>query len=411
MIRVHVPASKSITQRALVLASLSDTPTEIENPLDCDDSQALVRALQKMGVVIEQESGCLRVNPPKRLTVGEDNTFYMGNAGTAVRFLTGLSLLVKGTYVIDGNEAMRGRPMPGLLAALRDLGVSVRELGHSGCPPIELKSQGPDLFDRPRQNRVVLQAGGSSQELSALLLSGCRLPGGLRVEVQGSMPSMPYVEMTRAVMSEFGVPVTLREPAFFDVLEAVPRNKRFTVETDWSSASYPLAAAWLTGKAVEIDNLRDDSIQGDREFPKILKKLDGPSPRILSMGNTPDLVPGIVACALFAEGTTEIVDAAHLRIKESNRIDDLVRELRKLGAMIEPRPDGMVVKARDLLPKEHNGSPGETTPSAALDPHDDHRLAMAFGLISLKVPSIQIMNKRCVSKSYPVFWEMLEKFR
>ncbi|MBN1946086.1 MAG: 3-phosphoshikimate 1-carboxyvinyltransferase [Bradymonadales bacterium] len=400
---IRVPSSKSVTQRALVLASLSRRHCRILQPLDCDDSRAMVAGLRQLGVAIEQQPEGWRVRGPQQL-VGPRQAIFVGNAGTAARFLTGLSPLVAGPFLVDGDEAMRRRPMPGLLEALAALGVRVETPNRPGCPPVRLEAKGNlatgTLAQAPEGIReVLLHAKGSSQEISALLLLGAGLPGGLRITVEGPIPSRPYLAVTEAVLSDFGVPVRRTGDNRW-LVGGVPFGiDEYTVEGDWSSASYPLAAAWLTGRPVRIANLDEGSPQGDRRFPDLLAQLSHPGQRLLELGDQPDLVPTLVACALFAQGSTAITRVAHLRIKESDRIAGLVFELRKLGADLTELEDGILVR------------PAPLSGPALLDPARDHRLAMAFGLVSLRVEEVEILDRGCVSKSYPDFWSMLEGFR
>ena len=363
--------------------------------------------LHSMGVQIEIAGERWFVDPPERLSPpGEP--LILGNAGTAVRFLTGLAPLVPGPYLIDGNAAMRRRPMPVLLGALRGLGVSVEELGRAGCPPVRLSGTKSRVGAAGAPEAVRFESGLSSQELSALLMLGAALPGGLSVFVQGQLPSRPYVELTIDVLEAFGVQVSEDQVVGAEVSErgtefcvspGPPRAAEYNVEGDWSSASYPLAAGFITGREVSINNLSPDSRQGDRVFPDLLERLAGPGPRTIDLVDAPDLAPSVVACALFADGETAITGAAHLRVKESDRIAVLVRELSKLGADLEERPDGITVRPRPLR------GPAE------LDPSADHRMAMAFGLVSLRVPDLHILDADCVSKSYPDYWSMLGCFR
>ena len=387
MIEVRVPPSKSLTQRALVLAAISGQSCRVINPLDCDDSRAMIDGLSALGAEINPGDGCWTVRPPAALRAPA-GPLILGNAGTAVRFITSLAPLVSGDYTVDGDPAMRTRPMPGLLESLASLGVTVEELGHSGCPPVRLSG------DATASKSVTLRAGGSSQELSALLLLGAGLPEGLQIKVAGALPSRPYIQMTVAVMKAFGVGVERPDEQTFLVAGGRPGADSYRVEGDWTSAGYPLAAARLTGKEVDLKGLQNDSVQGDRVVPQLLEQLG----RSLDLRDHPDLVPTLAACALFADGQTVITNVSHLRIKESDRIGGLVRELGKLGADIDERPDGVLIRPAPLC------GPGR------LDPAGDHRLAMAFGLVSLRVPDVEIHNPGCVSKSYPGFWKMLEAF-
>ncbi|MBW1811829.1 MAG: 3-phosphoshikimate 1-carboxyvinyltransferase [Deltaproteobacteria bacterium] len=399
MIEIHVPASKSITQRALLIAALSARPCRVRNPLDCHDSEAMRRGLRQLGVGIDDsQPECWIIQPPAVFSVPSQR-LNLGNAGTAVRFLAGLAPHVPGIYVIDGDKAMHTRPMPGLLDALKSLGVDIEELGNAGCPPIRFESLGPEVSSS-RPQLVNTRLSGSSQELSALLMSGCRNSDGLEIEISGTLPSRPYVAITIDVLASFGIKVSWQADNEIRVFPGTPQCDEYVVEGDWSSASYPLAASWLTKKPVSLQNVNDESVQGDSAVVRLIRQLDEPGARRMDLGDTPDLVPTIAACALFSSEPTEITNVAHLRIKESDRIGGLVNELSKLGAKIEEKPDGLVVYPAS-----------ENLRAATLDPTNDHRLAMAFGLVSLRLPKLDIRDRDCVAKSYPSFWEMLELFR
>ncbi len=399
MIEIQVPSSKSVTQRALILAGLSDCPSKIQNPLDCDDSRALRAGLAQLGVSSRSDGSYLIITPPDTIKL-PPKELYLHNAGTAVRFLTGLAPLIPGTYVVDGNAAMRTRPMPGLLDALRSMGVEITEMGRAGCPPIRLTPT------TPTTNAIELRAGGSSQELSALMLMASRLPQGLTITIQGKMPSKPYIDLTLETLRAFSIQVQSEGDNVFYIPATIPRltpapehdDRVFQVEGDWSSASYPLAASWLTGIPVKLSNLNTHSKQGDRAIQSILTQLSEPGPRVLDLTDTPDIAPTVAACALFASESTKITGIAHLRIKESDRIAVLARELGKLGADLIETHDSLTI------------TPTELFGPAELDPAEDHRMAMVFGLLTLKISNLRIKDPHCVTKSYPDYWEMLQRF-
>ncbi|MDP8222415.1 MAG: 3-phosphoshikimate 1-carboxyvinyltransferase [Candidatus Lernaella stagnicola] len=394
MIRINVPASKSLTQRALLLAALSDCETRLVSPLDCDDSRVLSEALVSLGARIEKDTDAWRVQPPD-IFRPPTRPLKLGNAGTAVRFITGLAPLLPGSFVVDGDPAMRRRPMTGLLATLGEMGVEVVEMGKPCCPPIML-NPGP-LEQVPAE--VSLRAGGSSQELSALLMMGCRLPRGLVVHLEGRFPSRPYVRLTIQTLHAFGIDLRTSQQEIIEIPPKMPHTAEFTIEGDWTSASYPLAAGWLMNQPVEVDNLDPQSEQGDRIFKRLLQRLGQSGDQVFSLQDAPDIVPTVVACALFAQDVTEITGVSHLRIKESDRLAVLARETAKLGADVRELPDGILVRPRPL----HGG--------VQLNPAGDHRMAMAFGLISLRVPDLVVANPDCVTKSYPGYWDMLARFR
>jgi len=399
MIEVRVPTSKSVTQRALVLAALAPGRSELTDPLDCDDSRVLRRALAALGVSITEQPSGLAVDGATRFQ-RPAATLDVENAGTATRFCTGLTLLAEGPVTLDGNAAMRRRPMPGLLEALRRLGARVEESGAPSCPPVTIHPPA-DLGEVPAT--VELDAAGSSQQLSALLLVAPRLPLGLRVVLTGELPSAPYVELTLEALRTFGATVEQeRTPdgrRAYHVLPGGLRGGTVTIEGDHSSASYPIAAGFLTGQPVEVVNVRPDSLQGDRVFPELLDQLRAPGPRELDLGQTPDIAPTVATCALFARGETRLTNLAHLRIKESDRLAVLAAGFRQVGADLDERPDGLVIRPRALQ--------GD----ASLDPGSDHRMAMCFGLLGLRLPNLRILDPDCVSKSYPNYFSMLDRFR
>ena len=390
-IRVSVPSSKSYTQRALVLAALAPGQSVVRRPADCDDARVLVKALGDLGVDLSWDAPeAIRVRGGGPLEA-PPGPVHLENAGTAVRFVTGLSALVRGSMVIDGVEAMRRRPMPGLLRALEDLGVSVEEQGRPGCPPVRLERRSSRVPER-----VDLDAAGSSQQLSALLLAAPRLERGLVIELSSELPSRPYVDMTLAAIRAFGGRADWVGPGALRVEPGGLAGREYEVEGDWSGAAMVLAGAWIRGIEVHIDNLPAESLQGDRVFTEVLAALSAEGPRAIDLGDAPDVVPPAVAAALFAEGATRFEGIGHLRIKESDRMAVLAGELAKVGADIECEDDAMTVRPRPL------------SGSAALDPHGDHRMAMAFGLARLRVPGIEVLDQGCVSKSFSDFWSVLE---
>jgi 3-phosphoshikimate 1-carboxyvinyltransferase len=399
MIEVRVPTSKSLTQRALVLAALAPGRSEIRDPLDCDDSRVLRRALTALGVRITDTVEGLAVEGGAPLRT-PDGPLRLGNAGTATRFCAGLALLACGPVTLDGDDAMRRRPMPGLLAALRHLGARVTEQGRPACPPITIHPPAR-LADLPAG--VTLDAAGSSQQLSALLLVAPRLPAGLRIALATAPPSRPYVDLTLDSLAAFGVTVDTRPgPAGQAVYRVGPQRLRaaaVTIEGDHSSASYPLAAGFLTDRPVRVVNTRADSRQGDRVFGALLEGLRRPAPRTFHLADTPDIAPTLATCALFAAGETRLTGLAHLRLKECDRLSVLAAGFCQVGADLDELADGLVLR------------PGALHGDADLDPARDHRMAMCFGLLGLRLPGIRVTDPGCVTKSYPGFDEMLARFR
>lgn len=400
MIEVRVPTSKSLTQRALVLAALAPGRSVVTDPLDCDDSRALRRALTALGVRITDTEQGLAVDGGGPLRAPA-HPLDLENAGTATRFCTALALLADGPVTIDGVDAMRRRPMPGLLAGLRSLGARVKEHGRPACPPITVHPPAR-LADLPET--LVLDAAGSSQQLSALLLTAPRLPSGLSIELAGELPSRPYVDLTLDTLAAFGVTVDVKPgpgphgPAIYRVEPSTLRTASVTIEGDHSSASYPLAAGFLTDRPVRVVNVRADSRQGDRIFGALLEGLGQPAPRTFTLADTPDIAPTLATCALFAQGETRLTGLLHLRIKECDRLSVLATGFRQVGADLDELADGLVIR------------PTHLRGNADLDPAHDHRMAMCFALLGLRLPSIRVTDHDCVTKSYPDFFEMLSHF-
>jgi 3-phosphoshikimate 1-carboxyvinyltransferase len=398
MIEVRVPTSKSLTQRALVLAALAPGRSVVTDPLNCDDSRALRRALAALGISITETDDGLAVDGGVPLRA-PGQPLDLENAGTATRFCTALALLADGPVAIDGNDAMRRRPMPGLLAGLRSLGARVDERGRPACPPITVH---PPVGLANPPAALVLNAAGSSQQLSALLLAAPRLPAGLRIELAGELPSRPYVDLTLDSLAAFGVTVDTRPgpdgQAVYRVVPSTLRAADVTIEGDHSSASYPLAAGFLTDREVRVVNTRVDSRQGDRVFDALLDGLRRPAPRTFDLADTPDIAPTLATCALFAEGETRLTGLLHLRIKECDRLSVLAAGFRQVGGDLDELPDGLVIR------------PTHLRGDADLDPAHDHRMAMCFALLGLRLPDIRIADTECVTKSYPAFFEMLARF-
>ena len=270
--------------------------------------------------------------------------------------------------------------------------MRTRWLAAPGFPPLELQRTGDPAAD------VAVDASRSSQFASALLLVAPRLPLGLHVRLRGGTVSRPYLDLTVQALRAFGARVD-DEPAGYGVAPGALRCARFMVDGDWSGGAFLLAAGWIAQREVRIDNLRDDSRQGDRAIVGFLERLSRPGERRFDLRACPDLLAPLAAAAAFAEGATELRNVAHARIKESDRIAVLAAGLRRAGTTVAEFPDGLRIER------------GDAPADAVLDPHGDHRMAMAFGLLSLRHPGLRVAHPECVSKSYPHFWDDLERFR
>jgi 3-phosphoshikimate 1-carboxyvinyltransferase len=405
----RLPGSKSHTQRALIAASLAEGESFLRNPLLSEDTELLIGALRKLGAEIMVSSGDFIVRGTGGRCRSPGRPVFVGNNGTALRFLAAVSSLSEGTVILDGSDRLRERPVGPLLGMLRSQGIATRCLREEGYPPVEIT--GGTL----RGGTVSLDRMDSSQYVSAMLLAAPYARRDLEVVLPGRTVSLPYVDMTLETMERFGIAGIRREGG--RCLVPAPQGyggRKVLIDGDASTASYFfLAAAIGKGKAV-VENWNPRTAQGDRAFPALLAALgclveEGEHSAAVTggdlkegdlsfdMGAMPDLVPTLAVLSAFRNGKTEIGNVAHLRIKESNRILALVTELGKIGVAAEERPDGLVV---------HGGTPR----GAEIETYGDHRIAMSFAVAGLVTGGMKIRNPGCVGKSFPRFWEELEKW-
>lgn len=417
---VRLPGSKSITNRALLLASLARGESVLRNALDCDDSRRLVAALERLGVAIEwdREAAVIRVHGAGGAYPVREGTFQAGNAGTVVRFLTAALAAMGGRYEIDGDERMRERPIAELVRALTELGADVA--APTGCPPVRI---GPRPF---HGGQVEVRGATSSQFISALLMAAPLVRDRVAVRVTGDVVSMPYIDLTIHAMRDFGARV------FADLKRAdgqpfyeVPAGsgyvgRDYSIEGDASTASYFYAAAAVTGSTLRVEGVGKESPQGDARSADVLaamgcrvtKERDavtvtGPRPPAgwlkgvdWDASGIPDVVPTLAVVALFASGKTRLRGVAHLRHKESDRIASVASEIRKLGGRVRELRDGLEVE----------GTLGPEPPAlrgAPVDTWGDHRIAMAFSVAALVIPGVEIRDPQVVDKSFPGFFAAL----
>jgi 3-phosphoshikimate 1-carboxyvinyltransferase len=405
---VEVPGSKSVANRALICAALADGTSTVTNVPDGDDTEAMLTCLELLGVGIERTAdsvvihGCAGVLRPGPVTLPTRL------AGTTSRFVTALAALGTGPYLIDGEPPLRARPMAPLHDALAALGATVSAGETWGHLPVTITGplRGAELLNVPGDI--------SSQFLTALMLIGPYLRGGLSITVTTPLVSRSYLEITKAVMADFGHDdVTIGEDRIV-VGEGRYRAGDHAVEPDASSASYPLAAAAICGGRVEVTGLTKSAVQGDAAFCDVLAAMGCTASRTtqsttvegpqqlrgvdIDMVDLSDLVPTLAAVAVFAESPTRIRGVGFIRSKESDRLGDLCAELRRLGAQATETDDGLIIEPSPLR-------------GAALDTHHDHRLAMSFGLIGLRVDGVEIADPDVVAKSWPGYWKMLERLQ
>lgn len=403
---IAVPGSKSLTQRALIAAALADGKSTLLGPLTSEDTDYTSKALEQMGITVQKETDCWRVDGAGGRISAPKEEIFLGNNGTATRFLTSVAALGDGVFIIDGEKRMRERPIGPLMEALRGWGVDIRSVMDTGCPPLRITSHGLP------GGETILPEGKSSQYLSSLLLVAPYAARPATLEVRGEVLSKPYVAMTLSVMADFGVEVDCnRELTHFVIPQGCYRAREYQIEGDASNASYFWAAAAITGGRVTVSNVPVPSLQGDAGLLPLLarmgceisregggimvqgrKQLEGIT---VDMGDMPDVVPTLAVVAAFARGTTVINNIAHLRIKECDRLTAVVTELTKMGARVEERPDSMII----------HGDGGAGLHGAVIDTYKDHRMAMSFAVTGLRVPGVGISDEGCVAKSFPDFWE------
>jgi len=404
--RVRVPGSKSLTNRALIVAALAEGASVLTGALDSEDTRVMVDSLQRLGIAVEHDTGAATLRVPGcggRIPAGEAE-LYVANSGTSLRFLTAMVSAGQGTYRLDGSSRMRQRPVADLLMALNGLGADATSDLGTGCPPVTVKATGLD------GGYAFVRGDVSSQFLSGLLMVLPYSRETTTVEVQGVLVSQPYVEMTLSVMEAFGVRIGNRKNRRFDVRPAHYHGRPYAIEPDASAASYFFALAALTGGTVTVEGLDSRSVQGDLGFVDVLEHMGctvvresgsttvtgGPLQAVdVDMNAISDTVMTLAVVALFAEGITRIRNVAHIRHKETDRIAALATELRKFGATVDEHPDGLVI----FPPKAIQG--------ARIATYDDHRMAMSFALAGLKTPGVTILDPGCVAKTYPGFWDDL----
>ena len=406
-LKLRLPGSKSLTQRALLCAALAEGFSEIRNPLLSEDTELLAAALRVSGCAVELRDGSFTVSGIKGRPSFSGKEIFFGNNGTGSRFFLAYAALTrKGEVVLYGKPRLHERPMGPLISALRDLGARVECLEREGYLPVRVS---PGELSG---GRIRLPATHSSQYISALLLIGPHLPGGLELEIEGEMVSTPYVELTFSVMRAFGAEVE-RIPGGFRVREGSYRGRPYEVEGDASSASYFLILPALLGGSVEVENLPPDSPQADTLLLKILSGIGGlvesagggvrvsfserPRAFEVNLREAPDLFPTLCVLAAVAEGRSRIYGAPHLRYKECDRIAAMATELKKCGVSLTEFPDGIEIQG------------GTPLRGAEIETYDDHRIAMAFAVLGLAVPGMVIRNPACVAKSFPEFWDYLER--
>jgi 3-phosphoshikimate 1-carboxyvinyltransferase len=405
---VVVPGSKSITNRALVCAALAHGTSTLTNALDADDTAAMIGCLRALGieVITDWDSHIVQVEGCEGIVPGANATLDCRLSGTTSRFVLPLAALGSGRTVVDGLPPLRARPMKPTLDALRSQSVTIESLGEPDHLPVAVHGpmSGWGVIDVP--------SDASSQFLSGLLMAGATC-GDLIVRVEGDVVSRPYVAMTLAVMNAFGQDERLEATAWgFDGRRYLARE--LEVEPDASAASYFFAAAALLGGSVTIHGLGSSALQGDVAFVDVLARMGAEveqtetSTTVTGTGvlhggtfdftHISDTAQTLAAIAPFADSPVSLTGIGFIRGKETDRIKAVVTELQRLGIQAKEKVDGLVV---------HPGTPQP----GVVQTYDDHRMAMAFAVLGLRTPGVEIADPGCVAKTFPGFWDVLDGLR
>jgi len=401
---IRIPGSKSIANRAILIASLASGISYLDGMLYSDDTRYMMAAWRQLGAGFDQKGDILEVNGCGGQLQPCATPIYVENAGTAARFLTAALTLGQGSYELDGNDRMRLRPIRDLIEALNKLGSDVVDIDQTGCPPVSVNAKGLS------GGIVEIPGEKSSQYISAIILAAPYAAKRTTVNIVGSLVSKSYVELTIDMMQAFGVRCEWSADNQLVIEPGQTYSAReYSIEGDASSASYFFGLAAITQGKIKVRGIKPDSSQGDLGLLSILEEmgcvvqwddegvtLEGRPLKAITvdMNTMSDVAPTLAVIALFAEGTTHILNVGNMRIKECDRIHALTTELRKLGASVAESDTGISVTG------------GMSYSGTDLETWDDHRMAMSLSLTGLKIPGVGIRHPECVSKTFPDFFDM-----
>ncbi|MGS0681634.1 3-phosphoshikimate 1-carboxyvinyltransferase [Shewanella sp. 125m-7] len=403
---INIPGSKSISNRALLLATLASGTTTLTNLLDSDDIRYMLASLKQLGVnyrLSDNNTVCELDGLAGPLNASESQTLFLGNAGTAMRPLCAALTLGQGEFTLTGEPRMEERPIGDLVDALRQLGADVHYLKNDGFPPLKITSTGLN------GGNVEIAGDLSSQFLTALLMVAPLAQGDVNIHIKGELVSKPYIDITLALMAQFGVNVTNNDYKSFAIKagQHYVSPGKVLVEGDASSASYFLAAGAIQGGEVKVTGVGKLSIQGDVKFADVLEQMGAEiewgddyiiarqaklTAVDLDMNHIPDAAMTIATTALFASGTTHIRNIYNWRIKETDRLAAMATELRKVGAIVDEGHDYISV------------TPPAVLNTAAIDTYNDHRMAMCFSMLAFADCGITINEPECTSKTFPDYF-------
>ncbi len=424
---VRVPGSKSLTNRALLIAALADGTTRLTNALFSDDSRYFAKALQTLGfdVVLDETNHEMTVTGLGGKIPARSAELFIGNAGTAARFLSAFLTLGDGEYILDGDARMRERPIGDLVQSLTQLGATLGPAAtddwslitdHSlTCPPLKILAHGLP------GGKTQIAGNISSQFLSALLMVAPYAQAPIKIELSTDLNSKPYVDMTLSIMSDFGIDIQRDSYSRFIVHPALYSPlSTYSIESDASAASYFFAAPAILGGSVRVENISRRSKQGDIAFLDVLQRMGctveetdhcvlvtGHSALVgldVDMRDIPDTAQTLAVLAPFASTPTRIRGIASARVKETDRVRATCTELTRLGVQVEEHHDGMTIYPTFNVQRS-------TFTSTTVHTYNDHRMAMSFALIGLRMDGVTIENPGCVSKTFPNYFDVLETLR
>jgi 3-phosphoshikimate 1-carboxyvinyltransferase len=408
---INLPGSKSLSNRALLLAALAQGTTTLTNLLDSDDIRHMLNALKKLGVnyqLSKDKKQCVVEGLGRGFSSAESGALelFLGNAGTAMRPLCAALCLGQGEYILTGEARMFERPIGSLVDALQQAGAQVTYLGNENYPPLKIKGTGL------KGGKIKIDGSVSSQFLTAFLMAAPMATEDTEIEIVGELVSKPYIKITLQIMHDFGVDVDNQnfERFIIKANQTYSAAGNYLVEGDASSASYFLAAGAIAGGCIKVTGIGKKSVQGDIQFADALaamgakiewgddfiKASKGQLKAIdMDMNHIPDAAMTIAVAALFATGTTKIRNVYNWRVKETDRLYAMATELRKVGATVVEGNDFIEVTAPEKLTY------------AEIDTYDDHRIAMCFSLVALGNTAVTINDPKCTSKTFPDYFEKL----
>ncbi len=410
---VRPPGSKSITNRAIVCAALANGTSRLSGVLDSEDTQVMIQAWKCLGVELKHDAASctLRIDGTGGQLPKPNGDLFIANSGTTIRFLTAALAACHGDFVLDGVPRMRERPIGDLIDAVNQMGsvVTSQNADDSRCPPVRIQASGLG------GGTVEIAGNISSQYLSGIMMASPMASGDVQIRVKGELVSVPYVKMTAEVMRSFGAQVKM-DPAHNIRIDHSARYRAvdYAIEPDASAASYFWGAAAISGGEATVAGLSRSSLQGDVAFCNVLQQMGctvewasdsvkvGGTDKLcgveVDMADISDTVQTLAAVAMFAEGPTTVRGVAHNRVKETDRISDLVAELERMGADVEEFPDGLRIHP-----------PAEIQP-ARIRTYSDHRMAMSMALVGLRISGVEILDPGCTAKTYPNYFEEMAEF-